>query len=77
MDQLSMKAARVAAGLNQEECAKAMGITREWYSKLESGVADVQTYMRYAFSHAVGIGVEHIIFPTKPSKSEPQKQEEQ
>ena len=75
MDQLSMKAARVAAGLNQEECAKAMGITREWYSKLESGVADVQTYMRYAFSHAVGISVEHIIFPTKSSKSEPQKQE--
>lgn len=76
MDQLSMKAARVAAGLNQEECAKAMGITREWYSKLESGVADVQTYMRYAFSHAVGISVEHIIFPTKSIKSEPQKQEE-
>ena len=75
MDQLTMKAARIAAGLKQEDCAKAMGITREWYSKLESGAAEVQMYMRYAFSHAVGISVEHIIFPTKSSKSEPQKQE--
>ena len=40
MDQLTMKAARIAAGLKQEDCAKAMGITREWYSKLESGVAE-------------------------------------
>ena len=66
MDKLSMKAARVAAGLNQEECAKAMGITREWYSKLESGVADVQTYMRYAFSHAVTLS---MIFSNRASTS--------
>ena len=75
MDQLTMKAARIAAGLKQEDCAKAMGITREWYSNLESGVADVQTYRRYAFSKDDGSSVEHIIFPRKTSKSEPHEQE--
>lgn len=70
MDQLSMKAARVAANLNQEECAKAMGITREWYGRLERGEEPMQVYMQYAFSHVVGINVDCILFPTKSSKSE-------
>ena len=40
-------------------------------ASLENGEAPMQTYMQYAFSHVVGINLEHIIFPMKSSKNEP------
>ena len=76
MGQLSMKACRINANLTQAETADKMDISREYYNKLENGEAPMQTYMQYAFSHVIGINLEHIIFPTKSSKSEPQNQEE-
>lgn len=71
MAQISMEAARVAAGLNQAECAEKMGITREWYGKLERGEAPIQTYMLYAFSCVTGFSADDILLPKKSNKSEP------
>ncbi len=71
LGQLSMKACRINANLTQAETADKMGISREYYNKLENGEAPMQTYMQYAFSHVVGISLEHIIFPKKSSKTEP------
>lgn len=70
MDKISMEAARVAAKLSQAECAEKMGITREWYGKLERGEAPIQTYMLYAFACVTGFSVDNISLPTKSSKSE-------
>ena len=68
---VTMAAWRKNANMSQEEMANKMGISREYYNKLENGEAPMQTYMQYAFSHVVGINLEHIIFPMKSSKNEP------
>lgn len=65
MDRISLRAARVAAGLTQEEMAKRMGITRSWLQKMESGKKKMKISYVLAWCNITGFDEEDIILPGK------------
>lgn len=63
MPKITMKAARVSAGLTQEEIAAKMGIARYWVSKMENGAVRVKPAYLLAWCQITGFRPEDIIMP--------------
>ena len=62
---ITMKAARVNAGLTQDEIAKRMEVTRVTYLKWETGKVKIRLPQFKLFCDIVGIGPDGIFLPTK------------
>lgn len=58
----TLKQARIGAGLTQREIAKKMGMCAQTYSKYEKNPENMSIENAYAFSEAVGLKLEDIIF---------------
>ena len=69
---ITMAAARVNAGLTQEELAAQLGVTRSTYNSWETGRAEMKTAYFIAFCQIVGFNTSDIIMPFEftESKSE-------
>ena len=69
---ITMAAARVNAGLTQEEIAEKLGVTRTTYNVWETGKAEMKTAYFIAFCQIVGFNSDDIILPFEfaESKSE-------
>lgn len=65
----TMKAARALRDMTQEDVAKAMGISRGYYGKLESGEVEMKPYHVYAFCAITGISTNDFLLPVKSTKS--------
>ena len=59
---ISMAAARVNAGLNQQEMADRLGIDRSSYIRYEKGESFMRMDMAWVFSEYVGIPFAYIDF---------------
>jgi DNA-binding XRE family transcriptional regulator len=69
---ITMAAARVNAGLTQEELAAQLGVTRQTYASWEAGKAEMKTAYFIAFCQIVGFNSDDIVLPFEftESKSE-------
>lgn len=76
MVKISMEAARVNAGLTQEELADKMGISRSTVINMEKGHVEVRPLYLYAFCHVVGLPEDNIILPEKSTDNGLSKQKE-
>lgn len=65
MKKITLRAARVAAGLTQEEMAKKIGVTRSWLQKMESGKKKIKLAYVLAWCNVTGFDEENIILPEK------------
>ena len=69
MARITMEAARVNAGLTQEQIAEKMGISRVFYNNIENGkVPEIKPVYIYAFCQITGFSTDDIILPTKSTK---------
>ena len=69
MAKITMEAARVNAGLTQEELAVKMGVSRSTVINVEKGYVDLKPYYLYAFCHVVGLTEDDILFPNRSTES--------
>jgi len=67
---LPIKAARIAAGLSQEELAKELGVTRMTVSNWENNKRGMRTTAFYLFCKITGFSTDDIIMPKKSAKRE-------
>lgn len=66
---MSMKALRVNANLTQDDVARILGISRDYYQQIENGkIADVKPLYIYAFCKLVGCNLDDISLPEKSTK---------
>lgn len=65
MDKISMAAARVNAGLSQEQIAEKMGISRPYYADLENGKREIKPVYFYAFCHIVNMSESDVFLPER------------
>lgn len=65
MAQISMAAARINKQLSQEQLADKMGISRAYYSDLETGKREIRPIHLYAFCYITGFSVDDILLPKK------------
>lgn len=63
MAKITLKAARVAAGLTQDEIAEKLGISRSWVNRIENGTDEVKPVYLYAWCHVTGFSENDIILP--------------
>ncbi|MGN8818591.1 helix-turn-helix transcriptional regulator [Oribacterium sp. HCP28S3_H8] len=63
MAKIPLRAARVAAGLTQEQLANKMGLSRTYINEVENGKAEVKTTFLYAFCHITGFTEDDILLP--------------
>ena len=63
MPKITMKAARVSAGLTQEEIASKMGVSRGWVLKIENGATRAKPVYLLAWCQITGFRPEDIILP--------------
>lgn len=69
MIKLTMEAARVNAGLTQQDLADKLGVSRSTIINIENGYAEMKPVFLYAFCHVVGIPEENIILPEKSTEN--------
>lgn len=69
MPRITMEAARRNARLSQEEMADKMGISRAYYSNIETGKVEAKPVYIYAFCQITGFSTDDIIVPEKSTKS--------
>lgn len=69
MVKITMEAARVNAGLTQQELADKMGISRSTVINVENGYTEVRPVYLYAFCHVVGVSEDDILLPIKSANS--------
>lgn len=62
---IPLKAARVAAGMTQEELAEKIGVSRSSVIKWESGETKIRPVNLYAFCAATGFTEDDILLPEK------------
>jgi transcriptional regulator with XRE-family HTH domain len=62
---IPMNAARVAAGLTQEELADKMGVSRSTVIDWESGKREIKTAYFYMFCRLTGFSEDDILLPKK------------
>ena len=62
---IPMNAARVAAGLTQEELADKMGVSRSTVIDWESGKREIKTAYFYMFCKLTGFTEDDILLPKK------------
>ena len=65
MAKIPMNAARVAAGLTQEEMAQKMGVSRQSIINWESGKSEIKTAYFYMFCRLTGFSEDDILLPKK------------
>ena len=63
MAKIPINAARVAAGLTQEELAEKMGVSRQTIINWETGKQEMKTLYLYAFCHVTGFSEDDILVP--------------
>jgi putative transcriptional regulator len=63
MAKIPINAARVAAGLTQEELAEKMGVSRQTIINWETGKQEMKTLYLYAFCHVTGFSEDDILLP--------------
>ena len=74
MAQITMEAARVNAGLTQDQIASKMGISRSFYNNIETGkVAEIKPVYIYAFCQITGFSTDDIILPREYTKRSPKE----
>ena len=69
MIKLTLEAARVNAGLTQQELADKMGVSRSTVVSAENGYTEVRPVYLYAFCHVVGISEDDILLPIKSTEN--------
>lgn len=69
MVKLTMEAARVNAGLTQQELADKMGVSRSTVINVENGYTEVKPIYLYAFCHVIGLSEDDILLPIKSAES--------
>ena len=67
--QISLPAARVNAGLTQEQAAKKIGVTRQTIINWEKGKIAPRVPEMYAIADVYNIPQENIFIPTNSTKS--------
>lgn len=60
---ISLKAARVNAGLTQEEVAKSLRKTKQTVVNWENGKTPIDAGNLFAISHLYGLSLDHIFLP--------------
>ncbi len=68
MPKISLRAARVNAGLSQEEMARRLGVTREAVASWETGRVKIKDIHLYAICHVTGFAPEDLFLPDKVAK---------
>ena len=68
MAKISMKAARVAAGLTQEQLADKMGVSRQSIHKWENGLSTIRTAYFFAFCRVTGFSEDDILLPEESTE---------
>lgn len=68
MARITMEAARVNAGLTQDQIAAKMGISRSFYNNIETGKVEVKPVYIYAFCQITGFSTDDIILPLESTK---------
>ena len=68
MPKISLRAARVNAGLSQEEMAKRLGVTREAVASWETGRVKIKDIHLYAICHVTGFAPDDLFLPDKVAK---------
>lgn len=63
--QIHINAARVNAGLSQEELAQKMGVSRQTVIMWEGNKREMSTAQVFMFCSLTGFSVDDIILPTK------------
>lgn len=65
MEKIPMNAARVAAGLTQEELAREMGVSRQCIIAWESGKRTMKAPYFYMFCRITGFSEDDIFLPER------------
>ena len=63
MGEISIKAARVNAGMSQKQLAEKLGVTSATVSLWERGKVAMKPAYFYAVSQLTGISVDHLVCP--------------
>jgi len=66
---ITLEAARVNAGLSQEEAAKKAGVTRFTIANWENGKTRISNAQALGLANIYGIPLEHIFLPVEFPKS--------
>lgn len=69
MAKISMKAARVAANMTQEQLAEKLGVSRQLVFEWENGKREVRAVYFYAFCHVTGFSEDDILLPKMSTQS--------
>ena len=69
MPKISVKAARVAAKLTQEEMAKKLDITPSWYNIIENDPSQMKMYIYYAILYITGFSADDVYSPEELKKT--------
>lgn len=69
MAKISMAAARVNAGLTQEEMARKLQVSRPTYASWESGKAEMKIAFFIAFCQITGFSTDDIYLPCELANS--------
>lgn len=65
MAKITLQAARVNAGLTQEELAEKMGVSRVTVINWENGKSEMKTAYLYMFCGLTGFSEDDILLPVK------------
>lgn len=63
-----LRALRLAAGLSQKEVAERLGVSRQWYSLIDSGRLRPTEEMAAKIADIFGISADEILQPVKIRK---------
>ena len=77
MVKITMEAARVNAGLTQQELADKMGVSRSTVINVENGYSEVKPVYLYAFCHVIGLTEDDILLPIRSTESGLKNEEEE
>lgn len=64
MAKITLKAARVNAGLNQDELAEKLGVSRKMVTDWELGKAEMRPAYLYAICYITGFRADDILLPS-------------
>lgn len=68
MAKITLQAARVNAGLTQEEMAEKMGVSRAVIIAWENGKTQMRPAYLYAYCHITGFSEDDILLPQKSTE---------
>ena len=63
MPKITLRAARINAGLTQDKLAEKLKVSRATVNAWECGRADLKPHHLYAFCYATGVSEDDIIYP--------------